>query len=254
MVQSQVQLDMKYGNKDELCFCDIVDDSCYNKDKKTILYFIEPKNFNRIQRKLRSISGLDATSAGDLMVDIYEELVRKEDYQLTFDKKDNKIIPLEGYVANIVTVCIKRHFSRESKRNKLMASNVVQSSSSDDEESIFNFIADSKNEKEFSQFDSDLESSINWARHHRYQGSCDILAVIYSKLVSNNETSFKLLLKLLNIDSTTENKLEEYIYRTDEAMQLLKHVMREKERSIKLIEQYVYGAKTLKRVLANSTK
>lgn len=248
------ELEEIYGNPayratKELCYIDLVDEQT-PLEKQTITYFTDKQNFARIQRKLMRTKKIDEATAGDIMIDVYEELSRKEDYQLMWDSKDpNKIIPLEGYVSHIVNICVKRHFSKVAKVRSYEVPNIV-SNSNVVEEDLFDFIPDNSTGEQLETYEYDLESAIDWAKRNRYIGSCDMLAMVYIRLITTNTDSFNRLSKLMGISQEAESKLENLLKRDEDGTYFIKTVANNRERSIKALEKYVYGARLMKKAVS----
>lgn len=240
-----------YKTTKELCFINMVDEQT-PEEKQTIAYLTDPKNFDRLTKRLMRSKRLDQATAGDIMIDVYDELSRKEDYQLMWDEKDpTKIIPIEGYVNHIINICLKRYFSKEAKIKSHELPNIV-SNSTVVEEDLFDLIPDNSTSELLETYEYDLDAAIEWATGHRYIGNCDLFSIIYVRMITNNSEAFKRILRLTGVTPESESQLENWLRKDEEALYFLKSVVSNGERSIKTLEKHVYGAKLIKKAISAS--
>lgn len=238
-----------YRATKELCYIDILDEQRPD-EKQTITYITDRKNFERLLHRIMRTQRVDYATAGDIMLDVYEELSRKEDYQLMWDERDpTKIIPIEGYINHIVNICIKRYFSKTSKLKFREMSNIV-TGQNETEEDLFDLLPDNSTSMLLEAYEYDLDTALEWARKHRYDGNCDLLSVVYVRMIAHNNEAFKRVARLLGISQEAETKLESWLKRDEDALYFLKSIVADKDKSIRELEKYVYGAKLMKKAVS----
>lgn len=237
-----------YKYAKELCYVNMVDEQT-PEEKQTIMYLMNTNNFKHLKYTIIRKYKVDESIADDIMIDIYEELSRKEDYRLMWDEKDpTKIIPIEGYIHHVLTICAKRYFSHTSyTKYREMSSSITTSVGN--EESLFDFMPDKGSAKEIDDSEYDLTMAMEWAKTHRYTGHCDLLAVIYARMVATSNEAFKMVLRLLGISIEAESKLESWMLNNEEALYFITSVVRNREESIECLHDYVYGAELVRRAV-----
>ena len=236
--------------------CNMKDEECFHGwDKETIHYLQKnedsiKKYLYRYLRKKRADSVVDPD---DLIGELYMALYTGRDYELEKAiKEDGEIIPVEGYVKAwggfVALKAISKAFSSEKgiSRPKRIG---------EEEYSPLDSVKDGTSVEQMDNIAYDLEDICEMCEPHRNRYGVDIYTLFYVRLMIGNESGseekYVRALEGLGIRKRDIEEFQESSRRDDHVLSIAKAVNKCGERSLSIIERYVYAADRIKNLVAS---
>lgn len=216
-------------------------------DKRTIEYIVE--NRDKVLSKIANIAkkhniNLSSVDIEDIYSNLSVYLYKTEDYNICKAiGESEKIIPLEGYINKCIMHCIHRYISDKSKIEKGIIRDTIQND--DGDLSLFDII-DTKDDS-IDNISYNLEDLCNCYEYSRYLLGFDIYLLLYIRLLTiNNDEVYENICRVLGLDGSIDMRsvCNYGIMGIVKAITLLGI-----ERSISILEKYVYCANTIKNMV-----
>ena len=243
-----------------LVYCPFMEEEPSNDgwDKSTVDYLNDNKAkvIRNIYGIARKISGrhLQTADVEDIYSEILMYLYKSDDYNISKAierSSSGTVVSLEGYINSCIKYCVLRYMTNKYKKDKDIIREYINEDGKD--LSIFDTICDKKSNIDFDEIFIDLEQQCINSEHLRYRYGPDIFLVMYVRLLTmkkGNNRLYKDILNVLGISRKELTNMGNISCKEDVMTGFARAIAKTGvERSIEIIEEYVYSAKKIKEVV-----
>lgn len=243
---------------------EVFSDSLYKdlddpENKETISYYVA-NYFNLYKYLMKTLGVKDEEDATSILHELYIKLDKDPDYEIRVNE-DGNIVSLQNFIKHQLKIVKKRFYHQVSEVNKNEKSSTVKGEDTEEDEDLFNFIADSKIKDMSDYIDQDIEDLINDCRKFRYYlRKIDLFELLYiaASLINSKFEGMDQYYRMLRTRGISENDSSRLIAlakRNISINNLLECITRNisidnREYVLLAIEKNVYGLDSLKAAIA----
>ena len=227
--------------------------------KETVDYINE--NRGKVIKTIKGIAkgisrkALQAADVDDIYSEILMYMYKSDDYNISkaVERSSNgTLVSLEGYVNTCIRFCVIRYLTTEYNIQK---ETVREFTEQDGKElSIFDTLSDGE-EKHYDDLMFDIEEQCETSEYLRYKFGPDLYMLWYVRILTmlhGKGRMYKEILTILGVTKKDLENIERNAYQDDTMRSFAKSVSScGLEKSIQVIEKYVYSANNIKNVVVS---
>ena len=214
-------------------------------DKKTIEYVNEHiKEIRGVVRnciRKNAMKGMGEYDIDDVLIEIIEYFVEHDDYcaNKAYNKEEDNLVPIGGYVAKIAQLCTLRFITNYCKDNNRKVYK-------DGEREIHEEIPDESALNQFQRVeDKDAASFLREmeAIRYKYCSDIDIYQFLYIKILCRNWDAMKIdsFISFFNITRRELNEISRRVERDETVNDLKRAMVYDMQEVVRLLRGYIYG-------------